>query len=298
MNFKEELTGLTALVDNYLKDYFERLVSEVPETTLIESMQYSMMAGGKRIRPVLTLAVAKMMSADLSEVMPFAAAIEMIHTYSLIHDDLPAMDNDDYRRGKLTNHKVYGEAMAILAGDALLNEAFNLLFKTASEAGEKMEMFIKSSCVIAGAAGKDGMIAGQVIDMESEGRQIPEETLKTMHRKKTGALIMASIIAPAIFTGMSDDEIKALSEYADCIGVAFQIRDDILDVEGTSEELGKSTGSDAKNKKTTYVSLYGLDEAKRMLRDVMQKAVGTLSVFGEKAWFLREIAGYIAERRN
>jgi geranylgeranyl pyrophosphate synthase len=176
MNFKEELTGLTALVDNYLKDYFERLVSEVPETTLIESMQYSMMAGGKRIRPVLTLAVAKMMSADLSEVMPFAAAIEMIHTYSLIHDDLPAMDNDDYRRGKLTNHKVYGEAMAILAGDALLNEAFNLLFKTASEAGEKMEMFVKSSCVIAGAAGKDGMIAGQVISICSRrGIKVPEQ---------------------------------------------------------------------------------------------------------------------------
>jgi len=298
MNFKEELMSLTLLVDNYLLEYFERLKSEVLETKLIESMHYSMMAGGKRIRPVLVLAVAKMMSAELSEVMPFAAAIEMIHTYSLIHDDLPAMDNDDYRRGKLTNHKVFGEAMAILAGDALLNEAFDLLFKTSAKAGEKMEQSVKASCVIASAAGMDGMIAGQVIDIESEGKQISETTLKTMYRKKTGALIMASIIAPAVFIGLPDDEIKALSEYAGYIGVAFQIKDDILDVEGTSEELGKSVGSDAKNKKTTYVSLYGLDGAKKMLRNVTEKAIEVLNIFGEKAWFLKEIAYFIAERRN
>lgn len=298
MNFKEEFMNLTLMVEDYLMEYFNRLKQEIPEKKLVESMYYSIMAGGKRIRPVLTLTVAKMMSADLSEVMPFAAAIEMIHTYSLIHDDLPAMDNDDYRRGKLTNHKVFGEAMSILAGDALLNEAFVLLLKTAAGAGGKMERFVKASCVIANAAGKDGMIAGQVIDMESEGKQISGTTLKTMHRKKTGALIKASIIAPAVLMGLPDDEIKALDEYADHIGIAFQIKDDILDVESTSEELGKPVGSDAKNNKTTYVSLYGLDEAKKMLQDVTQKAVGVLDVFGEKAWFLKEIARFIADRRN
>ncbi|ANW99485.1 farnesyl-diphosphate synthase [Thermoclostridium stercorarium subsp. thermolacticum DSM 2910] len=298
MNFKEEMRNLTALVDDSLVKYFDRLNREVPEKRLVESMSYSVMAGGKRIRPVLMLAVTKMLSGDPQEVMPFAAAIEMIHTYSLIHDDLPAMDNDDYRRGKLTNHKVFGEAMAILAGDALLNEAFSLLFEASANAGDKMEHWVKASCIIARAAGRDGMIAGQVIDMESEGTQVSATKLKTMHRKKTGALITASVIVPAVFLGLSEDKIKALTEYAENIGIAFQIRDDILDVEGTIEELGKPVGSDERNRKTTYVSLYGLDGAKEMLREVTRKAVESLDVFGERAWFLKEIAYYIAERRN
>ncbi|AGC69209.1 farnesyl diphosphate synthase [Thermoclostridium stercorarium subsp. stercorarium DSM 8532] len=298
MNFKEEMRNLTTLVDDYLVKYFDRLNREVPEKRLVESMSYSVMAGGKRIRPVLMLAVTKMLSGDPQEVMPFAAAIEMIHTYSLIHDDLPAMDNDDYRRGKLTNHKVFGEAMAILAGDALLNEAFSLLFEASANAGDKMEHWVKASCIIARAAGRDGMIAGQVIDMESEGTQVSATKLKTMHRKKTGALITASVIVPAVFLGLSEDKIKALTEYAENIGIAFQIRDDILDVEGTIEELGKPVGSDERNRKTTYVSLYGLDGAKEMLREVTRKAVESLDVFGERAWFLKEIAYYIAERRN
>lgn len=298
MNFKEELTSLSQMVDAYLIKHFNSLVFKVPEKNLIESMRYSAMAGGKRIRPVLTLSVAKLMSAEFSEVMPFAAAIEMIHTYSLIHDDLPAMDNDDYRRGKLTNHKVYGEAMAILAGDALLNEAFELLIKAAVEADDKMEQFIKASLIVSSASGKEGMIAGQVIDMESEGKQISDITLKEMRRKKTGALIRASILAPAVFVGVSSDQMQALSEYADCIGAAFQIKDDILDVESTTEVLGKPVGSDAKNKKTTYVSLYGLDGAKKMLQDITQNAIDALDVFGERAWFLKETARFIAERTN
>lgn len=298
MNFREELTSLAAQVDDYLSAYFDRLKSEVPEKRLIESMYYSIMAGGKRIRPVLTLAVAKMMSRDPNEVMPFAAAIEMIHTYSLIHDDLPAMDNDDYRRGRLTNHKVFGEAMAILAGDALLNEAFTLLLETSVKAGNRIERAVEASCIIAKAAGRDGMIAGQVIDMESEGKQISGTVLKTMHRKKTGALIRASIVAPAVFIGLSRDEIKALDEYAEHIGITFQIKDDILDVEGTAEEIGKPVGSDERNKKTTYVSLYGLDGARKMLDEVTQKAVEVLDVFGDKAWFLKEMAYFIARRRN
>ncbi|HZK27881.1 MAG TPA: farnesyl diphosphate synthase [Thermoclostridium sp.] len=298
MNFKDELKGLSALVDDYLLKYFDHLTNSVSEKKLIEAMRYSITGGGKRIRPVLTLSIAKMMSKNALEVMPFAAAIEMIHTYSLIHDDLPAMDNDDYRRGKLTNHKVFGEAMAILAGDALLNEAFDLLLNSAIQSGEKMEQFIKASLIVASAAGKQGMIAGQVIDMDSEGKQTSEVTLKDMHKKKTGALIKASILAPAVYLGASAEYIKALTSYAENIGVAFQIKDDILDVESTTEELGKAVGSDEKNKKTTYVSLYGLDGAKAMLLDVTQRAINDLGIFGDSAWFLQEIAQYFANRTH
>ena len=298
MNFKDELKGLSALVDDYLLKYFDHLTNSVSEKKLIEAMRYSITGGGKRIRPVLTLSIAKMMSKNALEVMPFAAAIEMIHTYSLIHDDLPAMDNDDYRRGKLTNHKVFGEAMAILAGDALLNEAFDLLLDSAIQSGEKMEQFIKASLIVASAAGKQGMIAGQVIDMDSEGKQTSEVTIKDMHKKKTGALIKASILAPAVYLGASAEYIKALTSYAENIGVAFQIKDDILDVESTTEELGKAVGSDEKNKKTTYVSLYGLDGAKAMLLDVTQRAINDLGIFGDSAWFLQEIAQYFANRTH
>lgn len=298
MNFKDELKGLSALVDDYLLKYFDHLTNSVSEKKLIEAMRYSITGGGKRIRPVLTLAIAKMMSKNALEVMPFAAAIEMVHTYSLIHDDLPAMDNDDYRRGKLTNHKVFGEAMAILAGDALLNEAFDLLLNSAIQSGEKMEQFIKASLIVASAAGKQGMIAGQVIDMDSEGKQTSEVTIKDMHKKKTGALIKASILAPAVYLGASAEYIKALTSYAENIGVAFQIKDDILDVESTTEELGKAVGSDEKNKKTTYVSLYGLDGAKAMLLDVTQRAINDLGIFGDSAWFLQEIAQYFANRTH
>jgi geranylgeranyl diphosphate synthase type II len=298
MNFKEELITLSAMVDDYLLKHFDNLSDNVSEKKLIEAMRYSIMGGGKRIRPVLTLAIAKMMSKDVSEVMPFAAAIEMIHTYSLIHDDLPAMDNDDYRRGKLTNHKVFGVAMAILAGDALLNEAFELLLKSATQSAENAKQFAEASLFVATAAGKQGMIAGQVIDMESEGKQTTETTLKDMHKKKTGALIKASILAPAICLGASSEHIKALNNYSENIGVAFQIKDDILDVESTTEELGKAIGSDAKNKKTTYVSLYGLEGAKTMLNEVTQRAINDIDIFGERAWFLKEIAYYIANRTH
>lgn len=298
MNFNKELLYLSQLVDKYLTEYFDDLSCKISEKKLLDSMRYSVMAGGKRIRPVLTLSVSKMMASPMQDVLPFAAAIEMIHTYSLIHDDLPAMDDDEYRRGKLTNHKVYGEALAILAGDALLNEAFELLFKYTMDSEEKMKHCIDASLVIARAAGKKGMIAGQVIDMESEGKDISERTLKDMHRKKTGALIKASILAPAVFMGVSADEEKSLSDYADHIGAAFQIKDDILDVEGTAEEFGKPVGSDAKNNKTTYVSLYGLDGAKKMLQNVTHNAINALSAFGEKAWFLRETARFIAERTH
>ncbi|NLY18491.1 MAG: polyprenyl synthetase family protein [Clostridiaceae bacterium] len=299
MDYKAEFQNLQGLVNNYIKSYFDDLLkSSVLEKNLINSMAYSIMSGGKRIRPVLSLATAKVLIGSADEVMPIAAAIEMIHTYSLIHDDLPAMDNDDFRRGIATNHKVYGEAMAILAGDALLNEAFELLLKTSLNSESGMEQMIKASVIISEAAGKCGMIGGQVIDMESERNEVPAELLKQMHRKKTGALLKACILAPAVFLGASGEVTDALSEYAEHIGVAFQIKDDILDVVSTAEELGKPVGSDAKNMKTTYVSIYGVDKAGKMLRDTTNKAIDALGCFGSEAWFLRETALYIANRSN
>jgi geranylgeranyl diphosphate synthase type II len=297
MNFNEEMANLASQVEAYLEGYFERLL-ETSEKSLIQSMRYSVMAGGKRIRPVLVLAVAKVLDVGTKEILPFAAAIEMIHTYSLIHDDLPAMDDDEYRRGKLTNHMVYGQALAILAGDALLNEALELLMKNALDARDKMKNALAAAYIVANAAGKDGMIAGQVIDMESEGKTIEAETLKRMHRKKTGALLKASVLAPAVYASAPDQILNALTEYADSIGIAFQIKDDILDVESSTEALGKSVGSDARNHKTTYVSLFGLEKAKMLLHEVTQNAVSTLLPFGEKAWFLKETAQYIASRIN
>lgn len=297
MNYNEAFSALCNRVDKYLKGYFDRLLVEIPEKKLIQSMGYSALAGGKRIRPVLSLAVAKMLDISVDSVIPIAAAIEMIHTYSLIHDDLPAMDDDDYRRGKLTNHKVYGEAMAILAGDALLNEAFELLLKVSMDSGSNKHA-VEAAFIVATAAGKGGMIGGQVIDMESEGVEVSPELLTQLHRKKTGALLKASILAPAAYGGASSEARKALEEYADCIGIAFQIKDDILDVESSLEALGKPVGSDAKNHKTTYVSLYGMEPAKEKLQDITVKAVQALSLFGEKAWFLKETANFIATRTH
>lgn len=298
MDYISEFQGLQGLVNDYLKRYFDDLTNNVQEKNLVKSMAYSIMSGGKRIRPVLSLATAKLLNGPIDEVMPFAAAIEMIHTYSLIHDDLPAMDNDDFRRGMATNHKVYGEAMAILAGDALLNEAFELLLKTSLISKSGMEQSIKASVIISDAAGKNGMIGGQVIDMESEGKEISAGLLKQMHRKKTGALLKASIMAPAVLLGASENLKEALEQYAENIGVAFQIKDDILDVVSSAKELGKPVGSDAKNMKTTYASLYGVEKAGQMLRDSTNKAVDALGCFGSEAWFLRETALYIANRNN
>lgn len=298
MNYNEEFKSLQVLVDDYLKAYFDALLRNIQEKSLVQSMAYSAMSGGKRIRPVLSLATAKMLNGSVEKVMPIAASIELIHTYSLIHDDLPAMDNDDLRRGRPTNHMVYGEAMAILAGDALLNEAFELLFKTSLNSGAGMEQALKASIVVAEAAGRSGMICGQVLDGESEGREISAEVLKQIHQKKTGALIKAGIVAPSILIGASDEEVDVLSQYADAIGVAFQIKDDILDVVGSADELGKPIGSDAKNLKTTYASLYGLDGAKRMLSETTNKAVNALERFGDRAWFLKETAFYIANRSH
>ena len=247
MDFTCEYKKYLESIEEWLKEILppkSLTVDNFPEKRIYEAMEYSLMAGGKRIRPVLALAVCDMLNGDTKEVIPFAGAIELIHTYSLIHDDLPCMDNDDYRRGKLTNHKVFGEAMAVLAGDGLLNFAFETMLGETAKNDEKTFLRLKTAYMISMAAGTKGMIGGQVIDMESEKTNISYELLCQMHRMKTGALIKASVLAPAILLNVDKNLYSKLEVYADNIGLAFQIKDDILDYEGNSEIVGKSTGSD------------------------------------------------------
>lgn len=292
MNFREKHLSYIELIE-------ARLEESIPEyhpycSKIKEAMAYSLMAGGKRLRPVLALATAGIFDCPVSEVIDFGCSLEMIHTYSLIHDDLPAMDNDDYRRGKLTNHKVFGEAMAILAGDALLNLAYENMLKATISAPSDGKL--KAMALIARYAGAHGMIGGQVIDLDSEGKRVDEDTLKTMHRLKTGALIKAPVEAAAIIAGAGENELELLSGYAANLGLAFQIKDDILDVEGSLEDMGKAPGNDQRCEKSTYVTLYGLDQSKKLLREVTDNGVAYLEVFGEKAMFLRELALSLVNR--
>ncbi len=296
MNFKDQLEEYVVLVNEYLDKYV--VEKDLPEKSIYSAMRYSLLAGGKRLRPVLSLAVCDMLGGRREDVLPFACAVEMIHTYSLIHDDLPAMDNDDYRRGRLTNHKVYGEALAILAGDGLLNLAFELLLESILKSNENRDLKIRAAAIIAKASGVEGMIAGQVIDLESENKKIPSDILERMHRCKTGALIKAPVVSSAVLCGADEDSVKKLECFAQNLGLAFQIKDDILDVEGSMEKLGKKTGSDAQNEKSTYVSLYGLENSKNMLNEITEKAVIILKDFGEKAVFLEELAKYLVNRDN
>jgi geranylgeranyl diphosphate synthase type II len=296
MDFKKQLEEYTSLVNEYLDRYV--VEKELPERSVYTSMRYSLLAGGKRLRPVLALAVCDMLGGKREEVLPFACAVEMIHTYSLIHDDLPAMDNDDYRRGRLTNHKVYGEALAILAGDGLLNLAFEVMLESILKSQENQEFKVRAAAVIAKASGVEGMIAGQVIDLESENKKVAAEILDRMHRHKTGALIKAPVVSAAVLCGVSEDSINKLECFAQNIGLAFQIKDDILDVEGSLEKLGKKTGSDAQKEKSTYVTLYGLEKSIKLLNEITEEAVMTLKDFGEKAVFLEKLAKYLVNRDN
>ncbi len=294
MNFKEKLKSYVDVINDFLDKYI--VVEDVPEKVLYSSMKYSLEAGGKRLRPVLSLSVCDMLDGNINDVIPYACAIEMIHTYSLIHDDLPSMDDDNFRRGKPTNHKVFGEAIAILAGDGLLNSAFELMLKASSYGDKGLDKKIKAISVIANASGIKGMIAGQVIDLESEDSDISPELLKRMHKCKTGALIKAPVISSAVLCGASKDEIKHLESFSENIGLAFQIKDDILDIEGDSDKLGKNIGSDASNGKSTFVSIYGLDKSKEMLFNITANAVSDLDIFGDKALFLKELSKYLLER--
>ena len=262
---------------------------------LAESMEYSLMAGGKRLRPILVMAAADAVGARGTDFVQAACGIEMIHTYSLIHDDLPAMDNDDYRRGKLTNHKVFGEALAILAGDALLTQAFEVILR---QQGVPAQVLLEVLREMSIAAGPNGMVGGQVIDMLSEGQRISMEELRKMHMGKTGALFRAAIRSGAILGGASEAKLAALTTYADCFGLAFQITDDILDVVGDEAVIGKPVGSDERNEKSTYVTLTSLEEAKKLAADTVQQALDALEVFGDEAKFLRDLVKMLLERNK
>lgn len=292
---KRELAELKQQIERHIEDSVE--ITECPQRVVYESMKYSLMAGGKRIRPILFLKMCSAMGGcDLGRAMDFALAIEMIHTYSLIHDDLPAMDNDDFRRGKPTNHKVYGEDIAILAGDGLLNLAYEKMIEVAMAAEDKVR-YMKAMNVMAKASGVEGMIGGQVADIISERSHMDENLLYYIHENKTSKLIEASLLAGAIIGGAAESELEIVSDYGRAIGNLFQIRDDILDKIGDSEKLGKSTGIDERNEKLTYVSLFGLEESIRITENLADKAVSCLDLMeGKDTEFFKELARYLVCR--
>jgi geranylgeranyl diphosphate synthase type II len=332
MDIKIYLDQKREFIDSYLKSYLDAPSSPA---VLHEAMQYSLMAGGKRIRPILAMASYEACGGDAKTIIPQAAALELIHTYSLIHDDLPAMDDDDLRRGKPTSHKVFGEAMAILAGDALLTEAFLMITETNSPlppftkvgnknieppftkvknknikppfykggvggfSGERIKpsSLLKAVREIALAGGAYGMVGGQAQDILSENEEPDRDTLDFIHTHKTAALIAASVRIGPILANSRKKQLHALTKYGENIGLTFQIIDDILDVEGTTEELGKSAGSDRKKKKMTYPSLFGIDGARKKATDLVKEAIDALKIFSSEADPLREIAGYLRERK-
>lgn len=261
----------------------------LPQKTVLEAMRYSLLAGGKRIRPVLVLEFCRACGGDWEKALPFAAALEMIHTYSLIHDDLPCMDDDDYRRGRLTNHKVYGEAAAVLAGDGLLTAAF----QTASNADAAPETVVAIVRVLSDCAGVYGMVGGQQLDLEGETRPLTDEEIHEVYRLKTGALLSAACRMGVLAAGGSPAQRQAASVYADGVGLAFQLRDDVLDAIGDSEKLGKQTGMDGK--KNTYLKLYGLERCQAMIDEETVRAISALSAFPDHA-FLETLANQLAHR--
>lgn len=277
-------------LDNYIKDI------DCVENKIYKATRYSLLSKGKRIRPILALAVGEMFGIKKEDIIPFACAIEMIHAYSLIHDDLPAMDNDDYRRGRLTNHKVYGEAIAILAGDALLNRAFEIMScEIINKIPDNYTEILAMNCIV-NASGMNGMIAGQVVDMEKEGKDISLAMLEYMHEKKTGCLIKAAVLTGAYLGRAENKQMESLSKFANNLGIAFQVKDDILDVIGNNEELGKSVGSDKSNCKSTFVTLLGVEKSMSILKQRTKEAIKNLDVFGKKADFLVDISQYLLKR--
>ena len=298
MNLKQEIDLYIDIIEKDLEKILD--FKDSFQNTIHESMKYSIFAGGKRIRPILALKTYELVSKNTYEnALPFASAIEMIHTYSLVHDDLPPMDDDDFRRGKPTNHKVYGEPMAILAGDALLNLAYETMINSISKDSENIHESIDAIKEIAKASGVSGMIGGQVVDIESDEKVISEEQLNFIHNKKTSALIEASIVSGGLLAGASEKEIQALSDYGKAIGLCFQIRDDILDEIGDNEKLGKSVGSDESNNKLTYLTLYGLDKSIEKTHDLYKEAVDALGIFEkEDVLFFEKFAEYLVYRES
>jgi geranylgeranyl diphosphate synthase type II len=293
MDIKAYLKEKKLLVDTFLDDYF----SGTPRPSVLsDAMRYSLRAGGKRIRPILCLAAYEACGGLAGDIISCASALELVHTYSLIHDDLPAMDNDDLRRGKPTNHKVYGEAIAILAGDALLTEAFSILAEPS--AGIPPEVRIVAVRELAAASGMKGMVAGQVQDMLSENAEPDEETLRFIHRHKTATLLSASVRIGGILSGAEKEVLYDISSYGDKIGLAFQVVDDILDVVGETDVIGKPKGSDEKKKKLTYPRLYGIERSRLIAEGLVGEAIDSLKGLGPNAEPLREIAAYLLSRSH
>ena len=296
MSFKEEQAKRVEIIEEILKKYLPE--QEGHQKVIMEAMEYSVMAGGKRLRPMLMQETYKLFGGEGELVEPFMAAMEMIHTYSLVHDDLPAMDDDDYRRGRKTTHVVYGEAIRILAGDALLNYAFETAAKTFTMFPEKSLEIGKAMQVLAGKAGIYGMIGGQVVDVESAGCNLSKEKLDFIYELKTSALIESSMMIGAILAGAKEEDIKAVEKIAKNVGIAFQIQDDILDVTSTVEELGKPIHSDEKNEKTTYVTLVGLEKAKEYVENISMEAIDLLAGFDAKDSFLEELLKALIHRKK
>ncbi len=301
MDLKKYLHEKKEVVDLALEKYFPPLQARGEDKELLSSLhlaiRHSLFAGGKRIRPILCIAAHEAAGGKGEGILPFACALEMIHTYSLIHDDLPAIDNDDYRRGKLTCHKVFGEATAILAGDALLTEAFRIMTeRIVTERLEDGGLILDIVNRVARAAGISGMVGGQVVDIESEDKEIDLPTVEYIHTHKTGAMILASVQVGACLAQTGEEAFKALTHYGERIGLAFQIADDILDVEGELQTLGKTPGSDLAKKKATYPAVLGMEESKKRARELADLAVEALGFLGEGAKPLREIGRFIVSR--
>jgi geranylgeranyl diphosphate synthase type II len=293
MDLKAYLREKRAVVDGALKSVFPEPQGFAAD--VVRAMTYSLFAGGKRLRPILCIGGAEAVGKEARAVLPFACSLELIHTYSLIHDDLPAMDNDDLRRGKPTNHKVFGEAVALLAGDGLLTEAFRLMAETDEVDPRALLKVIR---LVGAAAGYQGMVGGQAVDIQSEGKPVDPSLVNFIHSHKTGALIHASVTSGAILGGGTEEQVKAISSYGEKIGLAFQIADDILDVEGDSKAMGKAVGGDARKKKITFPAAVGLQRAKGIQARLVEEAVNGLKDFDRKADPLRSIAVYIIERKK
>lgn len=294
--FKQELEKRKQYIDSCLQKHLTR--SDAYPPIIHEAMYYAIFNGGKRLRPIMVLEGAQLAGGNQESAVPVACALEMIHSYSLVHDDLPAMDDDNLRRGKPTCHIVFGEANAILTGDALLTGAFAVMTESAGMPGVKPDNLIRAIREIADAAGSQGMIGGQVIDLQSEGQNIDYETLKILHSLKTGKLFQAALRSGAILSDMNQQGLQSIDAYARNFGLAFQITDDILDINGNEKLTGKPAGSDAKNAKTTYPGLFGLEKSRKLAEDCVQACIDSLQDFGPEADYLRQLAYFTLERQN
>ena len=290
MNNEQRSAQYRAFIEDYLKNIYQEFKDE-PQKSLFDAMEYSLLAGGKRLRPIFAMDFCRMCGGDWKNAAPFAAAVEMIHTYSLIHDDLPSMDNDDFRRGRPTSHKVYGEAMAILAGDALLTDAFMVAASAKLPNPQDMGFAIS---VLAQGAGSLGMVGGQVLDIQAESRELTEQEVIDIQSRKTGALINDACVLGVIAGGGTEEQIAAAARFAGALGMAFQIRDDMLDVIGTKEEMGKGVGTDAA--KNTFVRLYGLEKCEELVQKYTDTAISMLDAFDEKD-FMISLAKSLTDRR-